>query len=110
HGSLPSSASRPGYPPPPPPLTSRRSAVLGQAQQVGERAAGVHQVVVGPPFGDAATFHDDDVIGDPGVLQAVCDDDGDAVGGDRLDLLEDAVLTTRVHLGGGLVQDQQRRA
>jgi hypothetical protein len=35
-------------------------------------------------------------------------DDCHALGGDALDLKEDLVLAARVHLGGRLVQDQQR--
>lgn len=47
-------------------------------------------------FGDPAVFHHDDPVRDLRVGRLVGDHDGDAVGGDGLDLFEDGVLAAGI--------------
>ncbi|MER6404381.1 hypothetical protein ABT269_12765 [Streptomyces viridosporus] len=58
---------------------------------------------------DPALVHDEDAVGERGVLELVGDDDGHASGGDPPDPEEDGVLAAGVRPGGRFVQDRQRR-
>ncbi|GAB2860427.1 hypothetical protein GCM10027074_29540 [Streptomyces deserti] len=69
------------------------------------------------PFGrarldDLAGAHDEDVVGEgPDDVQVVAEqDDGDATGRDRRQLVDDAALGQRVLTGGGFVGDDDTGA
>ena len=57
-------------------------------------------------FDDAAVLDDDDLVGHAHGGEAVRDQDGDAVGGQFAEVLEDRRFRLGVHRGGGLVQHQ----
>ena len=63
----------------------------------------------GPALDDPAVVEHDDPVGEAGRLQPVRDHDGGAPAGDRAHRRGDPRLGAEVEVGGGLVQQQDRR-
>ena len=68
-----------------------------------------HQLFMGAPLDDFAVIDHQDLVGVLHGLQPVGDHDDGLLPGQRLDGLRQLVLVLRVHVGGGLVQEDHRR-
>ena len=77
--------------------------------EAGVGAVGVDQVLVGADLDDPALVHDHDLVGGDGGGEAVGDHQRGAAGGDHAHGLVDLGLAGEVEVGGGLVEQQDRR-
>src|SRR5438105_7274887 len=92
----------------PPRLDRIRELALEEAVlvQLAIDGTGLEQLLVGPARGDPAVVEDDDLVRERDRGEAVRDDQGRPVAERLAQPGADPGLSSRVHRGGGIVEDQ----